>query len=270
MSIADTMMPLLTAPWLWRFGGPLPTCALPGLRPEALAHLEAHWTGILTPEMRQLLHASCGLSQTPLGDVDFTGRWFPEEPLSVFRPSLTLAIDDQGRRWIAEVGKRRGLPGPVWCVYPQPEVAMLVDRSLADFILRLYSTERRKSISMWTTGLSVRARKLWASRHAAAIALPVAFSRMRELRGWLAALPLDAWIYDLRTLGPRHGLPYGISRERGDAYRCGRLPVFAFVGILDRGALARDHRLACGASWEGSWSSPPAHDLMQLMVSDCK
>jgi hypothetical protein len=28
---------------------------------------------------------------------------------------------------------------------------------------------------------------------------------------------------------PRRGLSYGLSRERGYPYRCGRLPVFAFV-----------------------------------------
>ena len=258
MSTTDTMMPLLTAPWPGRSGEPLPTCPLPGLRPEAVAHLDAHWAGILTPEMRQLLHLSCGLSQTPLGEVDFTGRWFPEEPLSVFRPSVTLAIDDQGRRWIAEVGKRRGLPGPVWCVFPQPEVAMFVDRNLADFILRLHSSERRDSIPLWTTVLKVRARKLWASRHAAALALPVAFSRMRELRGWLATLPLDSWIYDLRAPGPRRGLPYGISRERGDAHRCGRLPVFAFVGTSDRGALVYDQSLARSLGWLGGLLVEPS------------
>jgi len=113
MSAPDTMMPLLAAPWPGRFGEQLPTFPLPGLRREAIANIESHWTGTMTPEMRQLLQFSCGLSQTPIGSVDFTGRWYPEEPLSVFRPTLTLAIDDQGRRWIAEVGKRRGLPGRI-------------------------------------------------------------------------------------------------------------------------------------------------------------
>ena len=110
MSAPDTRMPLLAAPWPGRFGEQLPAFPLPGLRREAIANLESHWTGTMTPEMRHLLQFSCGLSQTPIGSVDFTGRWYPEEPLSVFRPSLTLAIDDQGRRWIAEVGKRWGLP----------------------------------------------------------------------------------------------------------------------------------------------------------------
>jgi hypothetical protein len=53
---------------------------------------------MLSPEMRQVLQLSCGLADTPLGIIDFTRRCYPEEPLSAFRPSLTLAIDDQGRR----------------------------------------------------------------------------------------------------------------------------------------------------------------------------
>jgi hypothetical protein len=37
----------------------------------------------------------------------------------------------------------------------------------------------------WPTTLSIRARKLWASRHGRAIGVPVAFSRLKEIRGWL-------------------------------------------------------------------------------------
>jgi hypothetical protein len=257
MSTADTMMPLLTAPWPGRAGEQLLTFPLPGLRREAIADLDANWAGPMTPEMRQLLQLSCGLSKTPLGSVDFTGRLYPEEPLSVFSPSLTLAIDDQGRRWIAEVAKWRGLPGPVWCVLSKPEVAMFVDRNLADFVVRLNNNVRRECMAQWLTVLNTRARKLWASRHARAIAVPIAFRRMRELRGWLAGLPLDAWIYDLRAPGPRRGLPYGISRERGFPQRCGRLPVFAFVGTSSACALDGQERMALNVGWEDSSSSPP-------------
>jgi hypothetical protein len=41
---------------------------------------------------------------------------------------------------------------------------------------------------------------------------------------WLAGLPLEAWVYDLRAPGAKRGLPYGLARERGELYRCGRLP----------------------------------------------
>jgi hypothetical protein len=180
--------------------------------------------------MRQLLELSCGLADSPLGNIDFTGRWHGEEPLSIFRPSITLAIDEKGRRWIAEANRIRGLPGPVWCVFPQPEVAMFVDRSLGDFLLRLHQEMRKDTLSQWLTILSIRARTLWAARHTRAIGVPVAFSRLRELRGWLASLPVNAWIYDLRAPGVRRGLPYGVMRERGAVRRCGTLPVFAFGG----------------------------------------
>src|SRR4051794_41440137 len=111
MSRVDTVMALLQRPWIDRGGERLPIASLAPIRQEAITNLEAYWTGVMTPEMRQVLQRSCGLSGTPLGEIDFTGRWFPEEPLSILRPSITLAVDDQGRRWIAELGKRRGLPG---------------------------------------------------------------------------------------------------------------------------------------------------------------
>jgi hypothetical protein len=139
MSRADTLIPLLQAPWRDHDGERLPVTALPPLSGESIQQLNSQWTGTLTAAMRKLLQRSCGVSGTPLGCIDFTGYRYPEEPLAIFRPSITLAIDDEGRRWIAEVGRNRGLPGPVWCVFPQPEVAMFVDRSLAHFLIRLHS-----------------------------------------------------------------------------------------------------------------------------------
>jgi hypothetical protein len=230
MSRADTLIPLLQAPLRDHGGERLPVTALPPLSSETIEHLNLQWIGTLTTEMRKLLQRSCGVSGTPLGCVDFTGCWYPEEPLSIFRPSITLAIDDEGRRWIAEVGTKRGLPGPVWCVFPRPQVAMFVDRSLADFLVRLHGRIRRNSFSQWFTSLRCGARTLWATRHARAITVPVAFERSRELRGWLAELPLTASVYDLRSPGRSRGLPYGLAHERGGWYRCGRLPVFALVG----------------------------------------
>ena len=254
MSPVDTMMPLLHGPWIGRGGEQLPVAALPPLRPEAVNNLELQWTGTLTPEMRGILQRSCGVSGTPLGSIDFTGCWYPEEPLSIFRPSLTLAIDEEGRRWVAEVGKTRGLPGPIWCVFPRPEVALFIDRNLADFLQRLHTNIRRGTVSQWLTSVRVRARTLWASRHARAIAVPVAFTRLRELRGWLAGLPVNAWVYDLRNPGLRRGLPYGMARERGPLCRCGRLPVFAFAGSIGPVASALEERLAVPATEGSSWS----------------
>src|ERR1041385_4940980 len=95
MSPVDTVMPWLQGPWIGRGGEQLPIAPLAPLRKEAISNLKAYWTGILTPEMRQLLQRCCGLSNTPLGSIDFTGRWFPKEPLSIFRPSLTLARSEE-------------------------------------------------------------------------------------------------------------------------------------------------------------------------------
>src|SRR3569833_1795364 len=114
MSRVDAVMPLLHRPWIGRHGEQLPIVPLSGIRQEAITNLEAHWTGILTPEMREVLRRTCGLFVMPLGSIDFTGRWFPEEPLSIFRPSITLAIVVLGCCWVVVFGLCRGLLGPVW------------------------------------------------------------------------------------------------------------------------------------------------------------
>jgi len=256
MSSVDTLMPLLQGPWIGRSGEPLPIVPLPPIRPEAITNLEAHWAGVLTPQMRDVLQRSCGLSGTPLGSIDFTGRWFPEEPLSIFRPSITLAIDDQGCRWIAELNKGRGLPGPVWCIFSRPAVALLIDRDLGSFLQRLHTNVRRDCVADWLTTLSIRARKLWAFRHSRAIGVPVAFSRLKEIRGWLAGLPANAWVYDLRGPGATRGLPYGLMHERGQLCRCGRLLVFAFTGFEGPAATAMDERVPSQSPAEGSSRSP--------------
>jgi hypothetical protein len=116
MSARDTMTPLLSTPWVDASGKTLSVRALPGLRPELIKTLNATHPGIINPTMQTLLATCCGLADTELGHIDFTGCCFPEEPCSVFQPCLTIAIDDVGRRWIAEVGNQ-DLPGPVWCVF---------------------------------------------------------------------------------------------------------------------------------------------------------
>ncbi len=133
---------------------------------------------------------------------------------------------------------------------------MFVDRTLGDFLLRLHQEMRRDTLSQWLTILRIRARTLWATRHARAIGVPEAFSRLRELRGWLAGLPVNAWIYDLRTPRVRRGLPYGLTRERGAACRCGTLPVFAFVGSEGPAAVALDDGRSPTVT-EGSSADPP-------------
>ena len=252
MSPLDTIVPLLRTPWSTRTADSRPIRPLPPLQPDTISHLESHWTGFLTVEMRQVLELSCGLSDTPLGPIDFTGRWYPEEPLSLFRPSLTLAIDEKGRRWVAEVGKTRGLPGPVWCIVPTPGVALWMDRNLPEFLGRLHDHVRRDTASEWLTALTIRARQLWARRYLRAMAVPVAWGRLRELRGWLAQLPPDAWVYDLRAPASPRGLPYGLAGESELVCRCGRLSVFAILSPQTQAARG----VADAATPLGSGHSP--------------
>lgn len=200
---------------------------LPGLQAATLRSIEARWQGFVTAEMRELLQRASGLSGTPIGNIDFTGYWYPEEPLPLFRPCLTLAIDQEERRWIAETGRTRGLPGPVWCIDPHRQVAIYVDRRLSHFLQRLDHYGRPDRIALWHRAIASQARQVWVRRYAHAVHVAVAVSRLKEIRGWLGRLPQDAWIYDLRAPARPGGLPYGLTRDAGEWYRCGRLPVFA-------------------------------------------
>jgi len=230
MSTADTLVPSPSAPWLDRAGQSLPVTALPGLRPEVIQGLTGSYTGTITPELCTLLESSCGLSGTALGDIDFTSRWYPEEPLAVFRPASMLAIDDEGRRWVAETGGVAGLPGPVWCVFPWPEVAVYVCDDLAQFLSTLRGHECRGDSKKWLQELAAKARAVWSHRRALAFRSQRTCRWDPQLRGWLSALPFDAYVYDLRAPTPARGWPNGLAGPSGRLYRCGQLPVFAVAG----------------------------------------
>jgi hypothetical protein len=229
MSLADTMTPLVSAPWLGADGNPLPERALPGLRPEVVHGLECSFPGSISPAYEALLRACCGLAETELGSIDFTGCWFPEEPCPVFQPCLTLAIDDAGRRWIGEIGEKE-LPGPIWCVFPDPKVALYVSEDLAAFIATLRDCGSRGETLDWLQNLSTQARTVWARRHALARRPYELHESDEQIRGWLAGLPFDAYVYDLRTQTIARGWPYGLAGASGRLYRCGRLPMFAVAG----------------------------------------
>ena len=234
MSTPDTMMPLVSAPWLNANGYPLSVRALPGLRSEVIQGLECSYPGILSPTMKALLSTCCGLAGTELGCIDFTGCWFLEEPCAVFRPALTLAVDDAERRWIAEVGYQ-DLPGPVWCVFADPEVAVYVCDDLAAFVTTLRENTSRGEMQAWLQGLTAEARTVWSQRHALAMRPNEAYHSHRAIRGWLLGLPFDAYVYDLRAPRTVHGWPYGVAGPSGRLYRCGRLPVFAVAGLPAEG-----------------------------------
>jgi hypothetical protein len=225
------MLPVLAHPWINAEGQALPIQSSPGLKPQAIHSLRANFPGTLTPEFEQLLGCSCGLDGTPLQYIDFTGQWHEEEPLAVFRPCLTLAIDAHGRRWIAETAKTRGLPGPVWCVMQDPQVAVYVSADLGEFM----DTVRRKtcdqSINGWLNMVDGAAERAWKQRGALAFYSRQECGHDSQARQWLLQLPRDARIYDLRS--PTFGVawPYGAAGSAGRFHRCGRELLFAVSGF---------------------------------------
>ena len=226
MSTPDTMTSLISTPWVDAAGKALPVRALPGLRPAVIQALKSTYPGIIHPSMEALLATCCGLADTELGSIDFTGCWFTKEPCCVFQPCLTMAIDDAGRRWIAEVGDQE-LSGPVWCVFPEPQVAVHVSDDLQGFIATLREYAHRGQTLAWLQELSATARAVWAHRGALALRPYRANNLDNEIGGWLVSLPWDAYVYDLRRQSTVRGWPYGVAGPSARLYRCGRLPVFA-------------------------------------------
>ncbi len=234
MSTPDTMTPLLFTPWVDAGGKTLSVRSLPGLRPELIETLKSAYPGIISPPLQALLATSSGLADTELGNIDFTGCCFPEESCDVFQPCLTIAIDDAGRRWIAEVGGK-DLPGPVWCVLPDPQVAVLIGEDLQAFLATLREHAHRGQTLEWLQELSANAHAVWAQRRALALRPHGAYRADEAIRGWLATLPSDAYIYDLRRPSTVRGWPYGVAGPSARLYRCGRLPVFAVAGWRTEG-----------------------------------
>jgi hypothetical protein len=234
MSIADTMMHMLSEPWRSTecHGSPTP---LPGLRPTVIKALASSSPDLLNADVCQLLRKSCGIAGTALGDIDFTGQWYPEEPLVVLRPSLTLAVDDRGRRWLAEAKSDAGLPGPVWCVLPDPPVTVYVSHDLEDFLTLLHNRTRQDRMAEWLRGLSAAAHVVWARRELAAASSYNTCRTDGRIRGWLSELPFDIHVYDLRAPSVARGWPHGLAGSAGRLFRCGRLPVFAVAGSHSSG-----------------------------------
>ncbi len=226
MSSTDTMMPLVSAPWLDTAGIPLSVAPVPGLRSEVIDGLPS----CPNRELRELLQMCSGLAGTQLGSIDFTGCLFPSEPLGVFHPCITLAIDDVGRRWLAETCPGPGLSGPVWCVFPDPQVAVYVSDDLKAFIGTVRDCAARGATLPWIRDLAAQAKVVWALRHDLSLRSYEACRSDDALQGWLSGLPFDARVYDLRRRAPARGWPYGLAGPGGRLYRCGRLPVFAVSG----------------------------------------
>ena len=180
---------------------------------------------IMTP-LLSTLAAYGDLPDTELGHLDFTGCCFPEEPCTVFQPCRTLTIDAAGRRWIAEVGNGH-LPGPVWCVFPDPQAAVHISDDLHGFVATLHERALRGQTLAWLQDLSATAHAVWTHRRSLALRPYQAHRSDEEIRGWLSSLPSNAYVYDLRRQSTVRGWPYGVAGPCARLYRCGRLPVFA-------------------------------------------
>ena len=227
----NTMLPVLAHPWINAAGETLPIKSGPSLKPSAIDSLRTTFPGTLTPEFEQLLTLGCGLDGTALQYIDFTAQWHRDEPLAVFRPCLTLAIDGGGRRWIAETANTRGLPGPVWCVMQEPEVVVYVSADLGEFLELLHRSSCASSIDGWLKAADTAAERAWKQRGALAFYSRQACGHDREVRQWLLQLPRDARVYDLRS--PKFGVawPYGAAGNTGRFHRCGRELLFAVSGF---------------------------------------
>jgi hypothetical protein len=209
---------------------------LAGLSAEDIEALVPLYPGTLNADTRRLLRHARGLAETILEDIDFTGRWFPEEPLAVFRPCLSLAVERNGRRWIAEVAGEKRLPGPVWCVLPHPAVAMYVSDDLTGFLSKLFEGDESAGVARWLQDLSEAASEIWDRRHGFAMLSRIACLRDHAIRSWLYELPAGALVYDLRGRFYASGWPYRLGAADSCLYRCGRLAVFA---VAERGAVYR-------------------------------
>ncbi len=127
------------------------------------------------------------------------------------------------------------MPGPVWCVFPDPQVAVQISDDLQAFLATLHERAHRGQTLAWLQELSATAHVVWAHRRASALRPSAAFTADKEIRGWLATLPADAYVYDLRRPSTVRGWPYGVAGPSARLYRCGRLPVFAVAGSPTEG-----------------------------------
>ena len=236
----DTLTPLLSQPWCDANGRPLPVRALPGIRPDVAQAVQRFYPMMATTAFQTLLETCSGLSDTAIGHIDFTGCWFAPEPCEVFEPCFTLAIDDAGRRWIAEIGDR-ALPGPIWCVLSKPAVAIYVSEDLSAFISTLRECTCRGHTLRWLQDIQAQAHIVWAYRHSLGSRPYELRESDNEIRSWLEGLPSNAYVYDLRQPKIAQGWPYGLAGPTGRLYRCGRLPVFAVAGPPAEGSYQKSN-----------------------------
>ena len=239
MSITDTLAPFVSSAWPSPGARPRRVRPLPGLRPEISKSLKFSTSGLMCRDYRDFLSHCSGLAGTDIGHIDFTGAWYPVEECPVFYPCLTLALDEMGRRWISEVSET-GFPGRVWCLFAEPQVAVLVSEDLPSFIARLREKTGAGQVTTWLLDLCAQARAIWEYRRAFALRPYQSAEIDSELAAWLKTLPADAYVYDLREPKAICGWPYGFGGPAGRLFRYGSLPVFAVAGPNSDESRSRD------------------------------
>lgn len=228
MSSPDTLTPFISAPWLDPLGRPLAVRPLPGLRPEILRKLR-YCRGAMAHDYREFLTCCSGLANTELGNLDFTGSWYPEEKCPVLNPCLTLAVDHQGRRWVCELSAD-GRPGRVWCLFAEPTVAVYVSDTLAEFLATLRDRTCHGRLFSWLQDLTAQAYAIWKHRRTLARRPHRGVDADAEFAEWLATLPQEAFVYDLRTPMAARGWPFGLAGSSSRLFRYRDMPVFAVAG----------------------------------------
>ena len=127
------------------------------------------------------------------------------------------------------------LPGPIWCVFPQPEVAVYVSEELSGFLATIRGYSCRGQMLTWLQEMAATAHAVWSHRRTLALRPHSAKHQDEQIREWLSSLPSDAYVYDLRGQKSIRGWPYGVAGPSSRLYRCGRLPVFAAAGSPTEG-----------------------------------
>lgn len=203
----------------------------PGLDPAAVAILKRTFPARLTPDFERLLRGTDGFATTTSQADALTDPACARESLTVLRPSLTLAVDDRGRRWIAETVTKSGIPGPVWCVYENPQVVVYISADVREFVGILLQQGDQHAMSGWLKSLEAAAERTWQHRGTLAFQSRQHVSQDPRARPWLLQLPRDARIYDLRTATFGDAWPYGAAGAAGRLHRCERELLFAVSGF---------------------------------------
>lgn len=203
----------------------------PHLDPATVRLLREVFPARLTPAFEGLLRDLCTGTASNPGASDATDHARTRESLAVLRPCLTLAIDERGCRWIAETVTSSGIPGPVWCVYENPRVAVYIGADVREFLGTVLRQCEHRSMSGWLQSVKAAAERTWQRRGTLAFQSRQDCSADPRVRAWLLRLPRDARVYDLRSASFGDAWPYGAAGAAGRLHRCERELLFAVSGF---------------------------------------